>query len=196
MSLAHRAGIRLVATGGIGGVHRGATESFDISADLLELARTPVCVVCAGAKSILDVPKTLEVLETQGVPVLGFRTDEFPAFYVHSSSPKVEARVESPAEVAAILQAHWELGGAAVVLAQQPPGELALSLEEFQQALSWAESQVVAQGIRGKALTPFLLARLAERTGGRTLAANRALVVNNARLAAQVAKEGSELELS
>jgi pseudouridine-5'-phosphate glycosidase len=196
MYLAHRAGIRVLATGGIGGVHRGVAESFDISADVLELARTPVCVVCAGAKSILDVPKTLEVLETQGVPVLGYRTDEFPAFCVHSSGLKVEARVETPAEVAAVLQAHWELGGAAVVLAQPPPRELALSPEEFQQALSLAESEATAQGIRGKALTPFLLARLAAGTGGRTLAVNRALVVNNARLAAQVAKVGSELGLS
>lgn len=187
MFLAHRAGIRMFATGGIGGVHRGAAETFDISADLLELARTPVCVVCAGAKSILDIPRTLEVLETQGVPVLGFRTDEFPGFYTMSSGEKVETRVDSPEEVVAVLKVYWELGGAGVLLAQSPPVEVALAPAEFDAALSWAEDEAKRQGIRGKAVTPFLLAKFAERTDGRTLAVNRALVVANARLAAQVA---------
>lgn len=187
MFLAHCAGIRFFATGGIGGVHRGAAESFDISADLLELARMPVCVVCAGAKSILDIPMTLEVLETHGVPVLGYRTEAFPGFYVESSGANVETRVDSPEQVVAVLKAHWELKGAGVILAQPPPQELALAPDEFHEALTWAEKQAAAQGIRGKALTPFLLARLAERTGGRTLTVNRALIVANARLAARVA---------
>jgi pseudouridine-5'-phosphate glycosidase len=189
MFLAHRIGIQVFATGGIGGVHRGAHETFDISADLVELARTPVCVVCAGAKSILDIPKTLEVLETHGVPVLGFGLHEFPAFYVTSSGQRVEARVDSPAEVVAILKSHWELGGAGVVLAQPPPAELALPADVFQEALAWAEEAALTQNIRGKALTPFLLAQVAERTGGRTLEVNRALIVANARLAGRVAVE-------
>ena len=188
MFLAHAAGIRLFATGGIGGVHRGAAQSFDISADLTELARTPVGVVCAGAKSILDIPLTLEVLETNGVPVIGYGTSEFPAFCVRTSGEPVEARVETPAEAAALLQAHWDLGGAGVVLAQPPPADAALDPAEFAAALAHAEAEAADQRIRGKALTPFLLDRLAHYTSGKTLAVNRALVVANARLAAQVAR--------
>jgi pseudouridine-5'-phosphate glycosidase len=187
MRLAHQAGIRVFATGGLGGVHRGAAESWDVSADLGELARTPVAVICAGAKSILDLPKTLEHLETLSVPVIGYRTGEFPAFYMASSGFPLTARADSPEEAAAILNAHWRIGGAGVVLAQPIETTEALAPNEFEAALSKAESQAVQSNIRGAAVTPFLLARLAENTGGRTLQANRVLIVANARLAAQVA---------
>jgi pseudouridine-5'-phosphate glycosidase len=175
------------ATGGIGGVHRGATQTWDVSADLAELARTPVAVVCAGAKSILDLPRTLEVLETLSVPVVGYGTDEFPAFFVRSSGLPLPARVDSPDQAAALLAAHWSLGGAGAVLAQPLGAAAALGADEFEAALAEAERQAAAQGVRGPALTPFLLARLAEITGGRTLRANQALVLANARLAARVA---------
>ena len=188
MRLAHLAGIRVFATGGIGGVHPGTTgRPLDVSADLLELARTPVMVVCAGAKSILDLAATLEVLETQGVPVVGYQTDEFPAFYLRTSRLEVAARVDSPAEAAALARWHWELGGAGVVLALPLPEEAELAREDFEAALAEAEQQAGRAGVGGPALTPFLLARLAELTGGRTLVANRELIRANARLAAQVA---------
>jgi pseudouridine-5'-phosphate glycosidase len=190
MRLAHLAGVRIFATGGIGGVHRPAergAEALDVSADLFELARTPVAVVCAGAKSILDLPATLEVLETYGVPVVGYGTDEFPAFYLRSSGRPVCARVDSPKEAAALLGAHWNFGGAGVVLALPLPAEATLDRETFAKDLMQAENMALWQGVRGPALTPFLLARLAELTQGRTLEANRALIVANARLAAQVA---------
>jgi pseudouridine-5'-phosphate glycosidase len=188
MHLAHRAGIRLFATGGIGGVHRGAAESWDVSADLVALARTPVAVVCAGAKSILDLRRTLEVLETLGVPVIGYGTSEFPAFHVRSSGEPVTARVETPEEAAALLATHWGLGLGGVVLAQPVAGDLALAADELEAALAEAERQAAARGIRGPALTPYLLARLAEITGGKTLRANQELVVANARLAARVGR--------
>jgi len=187
MALAHRAGIRLFATGGIGGAHRGESRTWDISADLTELGRTPVAVVCAGAKSILDLPRTLEILETQGVPVVGYRTDEFPAFYVRSSGEPVSARVDTPEEAAASIAAHWELGGAGVVVAQPVPHEAAVKLEELTDALTRAESAAAESGMRGRGLTPFLLAQLAELTGGKTVRANKVLVVENAWLAAQIA---------
>jgi pseudouridine-5'-phosphate glycosidase len=226
MFLAHRAGLRVFATGGIGGVHRaeaktedrgwriedrGAKEtsspssilyppssilsshsSWDVSADLPELARTPVAVVCAGAKSVLDLEATLEVLETLGVPVVGYGSDDFPAFYLRSSGLPVNARVDSPAEAAALLRAHWELDGAGVVLAQPLPAEAALEPETFADALRQAEENAAVAGVRGPALTPFLLARLAEITNGQTLRANQALVVANARLAARVARAFTE----
>jgi pseudouridylate synthase len=188
MFLAHRAGIRLFATGGIGGAHRGETLQWDISADLIELARTPVAVVCAGAKSILDLPRTLEILETLGVPVVGYGTDEFPAFYVRSSGQPVSAHVDGPEEAATLLAAHWEMEGRGAVLAQPVPADVALSAEELETALVRAERQAEEVGVRGKELTPFLLARLAELTGGKSLHANRALIVANARLAALVAR--------
>jgi pseudouridine-5'-phosphate glycosidase len=187
MALAHAAGIKVFATGGIGGAHR--EPLFDISADLTELARTPVLVVCAGAKSILDLPRTLEVLETAGVPVLGYQTDDFPAFTVQGSRGKVSCRVETPAEAAAVFQAHVRMGGGGVVLCQPCPADVAVPAAEFDAAFGQAELDAVAEGIGGPALTPYLLARLAELTGGKTLAANQALIVNNARLAAQVAGE-------
>jgi pseudouridylate synthase len=185
MALAHAAGIRVFATGGIGGAHRG--DEFDVSADLTELARTPVLVVCAGAKSILHLPRTLEILETLGVPVLGYQTDEFPAFTVASSHLPVSCRVESAAEAAAVFRAHVETGGAGAVLAQRCPPDVAVPADEFEGWLATAEAAARATGVTGARLTPFLLTRLAELSGGRTLAANRALVVANARLAAEVA---------
>jgi pseudouridine-5'-phosphate glycosidase len=187
LRLAHLAGVRVFATGGIGGVHRGAGESWDVSADLAELARTPVAVVCAGAKSVLDLPRTLEALETYGVPVVGLGTDTFPAFYLRSSGLPVSARADGAEEAARLLTAHWRLGGAGVVLAQPLDESEALSQGEFDRALAEAERQAAERGVRGPALTPFLLARLAEVTAGRTLLANEALVVANARAAARVA---------
>jgi pseudouridine-5'-phosphate glycosidase len=189
MYLAHRAGVRFFATGGIGGVHRDVAQSADVSADLIELARTPVAVVCAGAKSILDLPRTLEVLETLGVPVVGYRTNEFPAFYIRSSGRRVSCRVEDPAGAARLVAAHWGLEGAGVVLAQAVPEDQAMAEDELNMLLSRAEGEAVAAGIRGPAVTPFLLARLADLSGGRTLRINRELVVANARLAAQIASQ-------
>jgi pseudouridine-5'-phosphate glycosidase len=188
MLLAHQAGLRLFATGGIGGAHRGTASLWDISADLLELARTPVAVVCAGAKSILDIPRTLEILETHGVPVVGYGIDEFPAFYMRSSGDAVTARVDDPDQAARLLAAHWLLGGAGIVLAQPVAPEAALEAGELERAVTDAEKQASSAGVRGPAVTPFLLSRLAELTEGRTLRANQALVVANARLAARVAK--------
>jgi pseudouridine-5'-phosphate glycosidase len=189
MFLADQAGIRVFATGGIGGAHRDAAQPWDISADLIELARIPVAVVCAGAKSILDIPRTLEILETLSVPVIGYGTDEFPAFYLRSSGERVSARLDTAAETAAFVTAHWALHGGGVVIAQPLPAEAALAADEFTTALERAERQASAANIRGNALTPFLLARLAEATTGKTLRANQALIVANARLAAQVAGE-------
>jgi pseudouridine-5'-phosphate glycosidase len=193
MFLAHQAGIRLFATGGIGGVHRHWQQTRDISPDLVELARTPVCVVCSGAKAVLDLPVTLEVLETYGVPVLGFGTDEFPAFYSASSGLAVESRFEDAGAVAQFLRTHWELGGAGVVLAQPPPAALAVSRDEVEHSLERALAEAASRGVRGKAVTPFLLGRLSELTRGRTLAVNKALVVANARLGAAVAVEWSRV---
>jgi pseudouridine-5'-phosphate glycosidase len=187
MHLAHRTGLRFFATGGIGGVHRGAETSGDVSADLWELARVPVAVVCSGAKSVLDISRTLEALETQGVPVVGYGTDQFPAFYQRSSGRPVSAHVDTPEQAAAFVSAHWDLDGSGVVVAQPVAEHLALAREEMEQAVAEAEADAGARGIRGPALTPFLLANLAERTGARTLRSNQALVVANARLAARVA---------
>jgi pseudouridine-5'-phosphate glycosidase len=159
-----------------------------VSADLIELARTAVAVVCAGAKSVLDLPATLELLETLGVPVLGYGVDEFPAFYLRTSGLPATARASTPQECAAVLSAHWELEGAGVVIAQPPPADLALDPDEFTAALAWAEAEAERHSVRGAALTPFLLARLAERTAGRSLSVNAALIVANARLAARIAR--------
>jgi pseudouridine-5'-phosphate glycosidase len=184
MAIAHLSGIHVFATGGIGGAHRH--DAWDISADLTELSQTPVAVVCAGAKSILDIRRTLEILETLGVPVLGYRCDKFPGFYLSSSGEPVSARVETSAEAARLLKAHWALGGRGVVLAQPVAAEFALECSEFQTALVEAERQADNQGIRGPGLTPFLLARLAELTNAKTLRANKELIVANARLAAEL----------
>lgn len=190
MALAHAAGIRVFATGGIGGAHRrtAASDPFDVSADLVELARTPVLVVCTGAKSILDLPQTLETLETLGVPVLGYRTDEFPAFYTRGSGGSVSCRVETPAEAAAVFAQHVRTGGAGAILANPLSPEQAIPEDLLAAAYQQAEADAVKAGATGPRATPFLLARIAELTGPRTLAANRALIVANAKLAAEVAK--------
>jgi pseudouridine-5'-phosphate glycosidase len=187
MALAHAAGIRVFATGGIGGAHRDAAQPWDISADLIELARTPVVVVCAGAKSILDIPRTLEILETHGVPAIGWCTDTFPAFYQWSSGVPVSARVDTVTEAANLVKTHWALGGAGLVLAQPIAPEFELDAQMLANALVRAEIEAARAQVRGPALTPFLLARIAEETEGQSLDANRALVVANGRLAAQVA---------
>ncbi len=187
MYVAHAGGVRVFATGGIGGVHRGAAG--DVSADLPELARTPVAVVCAGAKSILDLPRTLEWLETAGVPVLGWRTKTFPAFFSLSSGLPVSERVESAADAAAVLRAHWGLGlGSGVLLCVPCPQEDAVPEDLVRQALVAAEEEAAGLGITGKELTPFLLSRLADLTEGATLRANLALLRKNARVAAEIAK--------
>lgn len=190
---ARLAGIAVFATGGLGGVHRGADTSFDISADLEELARTEVCVVCSGAKSILDLPKTLEYLETRGVPVLGFGTGEFPAFYTRSSGLAVSHRCDTAEEVARIMGVKWRLGlGGGVVLANPVPETDAADAAAIDAAIATALDEADRQGIHGKAVTPFLLARVAALTGGDSLKANIALVCDNARVAATVAVAYSE----
>ena len=188
MAIAAAAGIRVFATGGIGGVHRGAAETFDVSADLLELGRTRVAVVAAGAKAVLDLPKTLEALETLGVPVVGFGTSELPAFWVRGSGLPLEVRCDEPAGVARLLQAHWRWPSSGGVLVANPcPADAALPGEAVDGAIERSLAAAKEKGVSGKAVTPFLLARLAEETGGRTLAANRALVVSNASVAARIA---------
>ena len=187
MIVAHMAGIKVFATGGIGGVHRGHPE--DISADLIELGRTPITVVCAGAKSILDLPLTLEVLETQGVPVLGYESDTLPAFYSRSSGLPVDQRVDTPQEVAAIAAARDQLGLAHGTLVAVPVPEAdALPVEEAEAAIAEATRQADAAGIHGKAVTPFVLAKVLELTGGRSQTANIAALVNNARVGTRIAK--------
>lgn len=190
MICAHLAGIAVFATGGIGGVHRGAESSFDISADLMELAQTPVTVVAAGAKAILDLPKTLEVLETQGVPVIAFGQDEFPAFWSRSSGLKAPLRMDSAAQIAAAhrMRACLGLPGGQLVANPIPP-EAEIPRAEIMPHIETALAEAVAQGIAAKAVTPFLLQRIFERTGGRSLEANIALVLSNARLAAAIALE-------
>lgn len=188
MLIAALAGIRVFATGGIGGVHRGAPGTFDISADLLELARTDVCVVCAGAKSVLDLGLTLEVLETHGVPVLGYGTDEFPAFYTRTSGYGVDARVETPAEVADVLKARTRLGvTGGVVVANPIAAEHEIGHGQLDGWIDTALAEADAAGVRGKDVTPFLLARLHELSAGVTEQANKELVWSNARLAAEIA---------
>lgn len=188
MWIAHRAGIQVFATGGIGGVHRGASETWDVSADLPELARTPVMVVCAGAKSLLDLPKTREYLETWGVPVLGYGIDEFPAFYSRRSDLPVDTRVDDPEQLAAIARTHWGLGGNGLLVTVPVPSEKALAGQTAEAALSQALSEADARGIRGSRLTPFVLARVKELTGGESLRANVALLMKNAAVAAQIAQ--------
>ena len=188
MIIAHMAGISIFATGGIGGVHRGAEVTMDISADLEELARTPVMVVCAGAKAILDLGLTLEYLETRGVPVLGFGTDELPAFYTRESGLGVDYRVDTPEELAAVFRAGRELGYPGGMLVGNPiPAEYAMDKSVIDAAIETALADAKAQGIRGKETTPFLLARVVELTGGESLESNIRLVLNNARVAALTA---------
>ena len=188
MIIAAMAGIRVFATGGIGGVHRGAAQTFDISADLQELARTPVAVVCAGAKSILDLGLTLEYLETHGVPVVGYRTAQLPAFFTQDSGFSVDYRLDDASEIARLLQIKWAMGlGGGVVIANPIPAAHAMPRAVIDAAIEQALSDAQAQGISGKQTTPFLLERVNALTGGNSLAANIELVLNNARLASAVA---------
>jgi pseudouridylate synthase len=189
MICAHLAGIAVFATGGIGGVHRGAETSYDISADLEELARTPVAVVCAGAKALLDLAKTLEYLETRGVPVIGYGTDDFPAFWSRSSGLRAPLRLDTPQEIAALVRAKTELhltGG--VLIANPIPPEAEIPGEEIAQHIDAAVTAATANGISGKAVTPYILDRLSTTTTGRSLTANIALIKNNAALAAAIAR--------
>ena len=188
LRLAQSAGIKVFSTGGIGGVHRGAAETLDISADLTALGDTRVICVCAGAKAILDLPKTLEYLETLGVPVIGYGTDEFPAFYSCSSGLSVDVRVETPEEAAEVADYHWRTGGRTGVLVCVPvPKESEIAASSIAPALDEAMAKATELGVRGKAVTPFLLAELEKLTGGKTVATNRALLVNNSRVAASIA---------
>ena len=188
MLIAKAAGISVFATGGIGGVHRGIGQTLDISADITELGRTGVAVVCAGAKSVLDLPNTLEALETAGVPVVGYRTDEFPAFFSRSSGLAVSVRLDTPREIADMLAAHWEFGlETGVVIANPISQEDAIPVSDIDQMVVAALAAATEEGISGKDVTPFLLKYLNEASSGATLIANIALVLSNARLAAEIA---------
>jgi pseudouridine-5'-phosphate glycosidase len=183
LAICRSAGIRVMATGGLGGVHRGWPTPPDVSADLQALASTQVLVVSSGVKSLLDVPATAELLETQGVPVLGYRTDDLPLFYAAHGGPPVSARVESAAEAATIARAHWQLGGGGLLVGRPPD----TSLDDAEPLIERALAEADAQGVRGQAVTPFVLSYLHRESGGRTLAANRDLVIGNARLAGEIA---------
>lgn len=187
MQICALAGIKLFATGGIGGVHRGASDTFDISADLEELSKTPVAVVCAGAKSLLDIGKTLEVLESNGVPVIGYGTDAFPAFYVRDSGYPADHRFDSPVELAGMLELQWQLGMGGVLIGNPIPKDFEMDAAAIEVRISEAIEQAEEEGISRKALTPFLLQRIFELTGGKSLVANIALVKHNAAIAAQIA---------
>jgi pseudouridine-5'-phosphate glycosidase len=190
LAVARAAGIRVLATGGIGGVHRGFPHPPDVSADLAQLARTPALVVSAGVKSLLDVPATAELLESLGVPVLGFRVDTLPLFYAAAGGPPVSSRVESAKEAARVANAHWRLGGAGLLLGR-PPDE---PLDDVEPLIEEALAAAAATGVSGQAVTPYVLAHLHRESGGRTEAANKALVAQNARLAGEVASEISARE--
>jgi pseudouridine-5'-phosphate glycosidase len=186
--LAARAGIAVFATGGIGGVHRGAEHTFDVSADLVELGRSPVALICAGAKSILDIPKTLEFLETQGVPVIAYGSDTFPAFFARSSGVPAERRCDTAEELAAVIAAQRRLGVPGGILIANPvPQAAAMAPAEMEAIIARASAEAVERGVTGKALTPFLLARLIALSEGRSLIANQALIRANATLAGKVA---------
>jgi len=188
MFAAHQVGMQVFATGGIGGVHK--ESAFDISTDLRALAEIPVIVVCAGAKAILDLPATLEYLETMGVPVVGYQTDEFPAFYSRESGLGVSARLDSPKEIAEFAQAHWNLGMRSAILVANPiTATDNIPAAEMQPMIEQASAEAIQQEIHGQALTPFLLSRISELTQGKSLKANLSLLLNNAGLAAQIASE-------
>lgn len=188
MFAAQMAGLKVFATGGIGGVHK--ESPFDISTDLHALAETPMIVVCAGAKAILDLPATLEYLETMGVPVVGYQTDEFPAFYSRESGLNVSVRLDSPKEIAEFASTHWNLGMKSAVLVTNPvPESEAIAKSEMEPIIAKASAEAIQQGIHGQALTPFLLSRISELTKGKSLKANLSLLLNNARLAAEIAQE-------
>ena len=189
MYIADLASIEIFATGGIGGVHRGAEETFDISADLIELARTRVAVVCAGAKSILDIDKTLEYLESQGVAICGYRCDEFPAFYARTCGVKLDHRCDGPRDLAKMIRMQREIGPGGLLIANPIPEDSALDAVAIEHRIAEAVAEARAQGIAKKEVTPFLLGRIVELTEGRSLEANMALVKNNAALAASVAVE-------
>jgi pseudouridine-5'-phosphate glycosidase len=193
MLVSHAAGIRVFATGGIGGVHRQAP--FDVSADLPQLAKTPMIVVCAGAKAILDLPATLEYLETAGVPVVGYQTNDFPAFYSRSSGLKTSASADSAFQVVQIAKTHWSLGmQSAILVVAPPPEEVALPVESVEQAIRQALRDAREQNVHGQQVTPFLLKRVSELTGGASLRANLGLLRNNARIAAEIARQLSQGE--
>jgi pseudouridine-5'-phosphate glycosidase len=195
MILADLAGIRVFATGGVGGVHRGAETSFDISADLIELAQTDVAVICAGAKSILDIGLTLEYLETHGVPVIGYQTDELPAFYTSKSGFPVDYRVDDPKQLALAIKAKWDLNLRGGLLVANPiPKEFEMDPKVIDEAIQEAIRQQTILGIKGKESTPFLLAKVKELTGGDSLDSNIQLVYNNAKVGAQLAVELSKLK--
>jgi pseudouridine-5'-phosphate glycosidase len=188
MIMAEMAGIKVFATGGIGGVHRGAETSMDISADLDEFARTDVAVVCAGAKSILDIGLTLEYLETKGVPVIGYGTDEMPAFYTRESGFKVDFKIDSAEEIAELLNVKWSIGlDGGAIIANPIPEEFAMDKAVIDKAISQALAEATAQGIKGKKVTPFMLERVMELTGGESLESNIKLVLNNAKVASWIA---------
>ncbi|UYP00527.1 pseudouridine-5'-phosphate glycosidase [Oceanotoga sp. DSM 15011] len=194
MICSNLSGIRTFATGGIGGVHRNASETFDISADLQELSSTNVCVICAGAKAILDLKLTLEYLETLGVPVLGYKTEELPAFYSRESGLKVNYKVESPEEIACIMKSKWDLNINGGVLVTNPiPKKMSMNTNFINKAIDASIEEADSLGIEGKELTPFLLAKIKDLTGGSSLESNIALVYNNAELAAKIALEYSNL---
>jgi pseudouridine-5'-phosphate glycosidase len=193
MFAAHKVGIKVFATGGIGGMHK--ESPFDVSTDLRALSEIPMIVVCAGAKAILDLPATLEYLETMGVPVVGYQTDEFPAFYSRESGLKVSVRLDSPKEIADFAKAHWELGMGSAILVTNPIPEMeAIPKSTMEPMISKASEEAIQNQIHGQALTPFLLSRISELTEGKSLKANLALLLNNARLAAQIAGEMKPME--
>jgi len=195
MICARMAGISVFVTGGIGGVHRGSEKTMDISGDLMELARTNVAVVCAGIKSILDIPRTLEYLETQGVPVIGYRTDKFPAFYTTTSGYSVQSRINTAEEIARCMKVKWELGlEGGLVIANPVLREDAMDEEVIEEAIIKSLKEASEKGIDGKAVTPFLLERISQLTGGESLKTNIALVFNNALVGAKIASAyGNEL---
>ena len=193
MYIAELAGLEIFATGGIGGVHRGAEETFDVSADLVELARTRLAVVCAGAKSILDIGKTVEFLETQGVAVCGYRCDEFPAFYARSSGHKLDHRFDGARDLARMIRLQREIGPGGVLIANPIPEAQAMDADAIERRIGEAVAEARAKGIEKKAVTPFLLGRIVELTEGRSLEANMALARNNAALAAEIAVELAKL---
>lgn len=195
LRLAQVAGIRVFSTGGIGGVHRGVAESLDISADLTALGSTALICVCAGAKAILDLPKTLEYLETLGVPIVGYGTEDLPAFYSRTSGLAVDVRVENAHEAARLAGCHWRMGsGTAVLVCVPVPGEFEISASEITIAVDEAIARAARQKVRGKQVTPFLLSEMEKLTGGKTLKSNRALLVNNAEVAALIASSLSRQE--
>lgn len=187
IAIARLCGIHHAATGGIGGVHRDAERTFDVSADLTELARAQVCLVCSGAKSILDVPRTLEVLETLGIPVVGFGTSTLPLFYCRESEHDVPARVDTADQAAALCRIHWELGATAVVIANPPPAESALSREDADALIDAGLAAAAKEGVTGQAVTPFVLAHIHESSGGPSERVNRELIVANAGVAGAIA---------